>query len=321
MSKCKKRIISLVILLCTVAISLGAFLFIRHYISPSPHFTINDTLPDGQGKKVKVILLGGQSNASGCSSDDYLKQNVSAEQYAAYQNGYDNVYINYFASGTNESHGFVRCAAKQGETGGFFGPELGMAEKLNELYPDETFFIIKWAWGGTNLYEQWRSPSSGGEVGPLYNSFVEYAKHSLEYLTIKGYDVSVEAMCWMQGEADSMEEESTLNYDENLSNFIGDVRAEFSDYASNNGIAFVDAYIADSFFWKHYIKLNQAKQTVADSSPMNVVIDTIAHGLSITEEPVGEPDIAHYDSLSEIKLGHLFAEQCISFFDPFGHRR
>ena len=87
------------------------------------------------------------------------------------------------------------------------------------------------------------------------------------------------------------------------------------------GIAFVDAYIADSFFWKHYIKLNQAKQAVADSSPMNVVIDTIKHGLSITEEPLGEPDIAHYDSLSEIKLGHLFAEQCIPFFDPFGHRR
>lgn len=26
-------------------------------------------------------------------------------------------------------------------------------------------------------------------------------------------------------------------------------------------------------------------------------------------EPLGAPDIPHYDSLSEIKLGHLFAEQ------------
>ena len=75
------------------------------------------------------------------------------------------------------------------------------------------------------------------------------------------------------------------------------------------------AYIADSFFWKHYIQLNQSKQAVADSSPMNTVIDTIAHGLSVVGEPVDEPDIAHYDSLSEIKLGHLFAEACAKFFD------
>jgi hypothetical protein len=320
MTNKKKIIIALAVIVLAVLLGVGVFLNVRYYQKLSKT-GLHDTLPYGFGKKATVIFLAGQSNAAGCSRDEYLQKNVPPEQYEKYENGFDNVYINYFVSGTNESHAFVKCEARQGEWGGFFGPELGLAEKLSETFPDQTFFIIKYAWGGTNLYEQWRSPSSGGEVGPLYNSFVEYAKHSLEYLTIKGYDVSVEAMCWMQGEADSMEEESTLNYDENLSNFIGDVRAEFSDYASNNGIAFVDAYIADSFFWKHYIKLNQAKQTVADSSPMNVVIDTIAHGLSITEEPVGEPDIAHYDSLSEIKLGHLFAEQCISFFDPFGHRR
>ena len=40
-------------------------------------FTINDTLEDGHGKKATVILLGGQSNASGCSLDEYLKMNVS----------------------------------------------------------------------------------------------------------------------------------------------------------------------------------------------------------------------------------------------------
>jgi hypothetical protein len=78
-------------------------------------------------------------------------------------------------------------------------------------------------------------------------------------------------------------------------------------------MAFVDAYIADSFFWKNYIKLNEQKQMVADSSPLNVVIDTISEGLSITKEPEGEPDIAHYDSLSEIKLGHLFAEEISKF--------
>lgn len=320
MKKTKKRVIVLLSVALTLLLGLGTWGIVRHYQKIS-QTGLHDTIPYGFGKKATVIFLAGQSNAAGCSRDEYLQQNVSPEQYEKYEDGFDNVYINYFASATNESHAFVKCEARQGEWGGFFGPELGLAEKLNEEFPDQTFFIIKYAWGGTNLYEQWRSPSAGGTTGPLYQSFVQYAKNSLEYLTVKGYDVSVEAMCWMQGESDSLEEQHAIDYEQNLSCLVSDIRAEFTPYASNNGIAFVDAYIADSYFWKYYIRLNQSKQAVADASPMNVVIDTIEHGLSITEEPVEEPDIAHYDSLSEIKLGHLFAEQCISFFDPFGHRR
>ena len=297
-----------------VLVGVAVFSVVKHYQAIS-QTGLHDTLPYGFGKKATVILLAGQSNAAGCSRDEYLKQNVSEEQYAEYEAGYDNVYINYFASATNESHGFVKCEAGQGEWGGFFGPELGLAEKLNELYPDQTFFIIKYAWGGTNLYEQWLSPSSDGETGPLYNSFVEYVNASLDYLTLKNYDVKVEAMCWMQGESDSLEEDVALAYEENLSRFVSDIREEFADYASDDGIAFVDAYIAATIFWKYYIQLNQSKQAVADSSPMNAVIDTIAHELSVIGEPWDEPDIAHYDSLSEIKLGHLFAEECSKFFD------
>ena len=297
-----------------VLVGVAVFSVVKHYQAIS-QTGLHDTLPYGFGKKATVILLAGQSNAAGCSRDEYLKQNVSEEQYAEYEAGYDNVYINYFASATNESHGFVKCEAGQGEWGGFFGPELGLAEKLNELYPDQTFFIIKYAWGGTNLYEQWLSPSSDGETGPLYNSFVEYVNASLDYLTLKNYDVKVEAMCWMQGESDSLEEDVAIAYEENLSRFVSDIREEFADYASDDGIAFVDAYIAATIFWKYYIQLNQSKQAVADSSPMNAVIDTIAHELSVIGEPRDEPDIAHYDSLSEIKLGHLFAEECSKFFD------
>ena len=268
---------------------------------------LHDTLPYGFGKKARVILLAGQSNAAGCSRDEYLKMNVTPEEYAKYEDGFDNVYINHFASATNVSHAFVKCEARQGEWGGFFGPELGLAEKLSELYPDETFFIVKYAWGGTNLYEQWRSPS-GGNTGPLYQSFVEYVRVSLTYLELKGYDVEIEAMCWMQGESDSIEEDKALEYETNLGNLVEDIRTDFAGYAAEDGIAFVDAYIAATIFWKHYTVINAAKAAVADRSAMNVAIDTVSHGLSVTEEPYDEPDIAHYDSLSEIKLGHLFAE-------------
>ena len=47
---------------------------------------------------------------------------------------------------------------------------------------------------------------------------------------------------------------------------------------------------------------------------MNVVIDTNAQGLRVDQEPDGAPDMAHYDSLSQLKLGNLFAEQVSLFF-------
>ena len=94
MSKAKKIIIAAISATCAILIALGCFFGISYYRKDQITFTVDDTLPDGNGKEATIILLGGQSNASGCSLDEYLKKNVSAEKYEEYQNGYDNVYIN-----------------------------------------------------------------------------------------------------------------------------------------------------------------------------------------------------------------------------------
>ncbi len=313
----KKRIrIGVIIAVCTV-IGFCLVLGIREYIKNEIAFTVAHTLPDGEGRRARVILLGGQSNASGCSLDAYLQKNVSPEQYAQYESGYDNVYINYWVSGgMNASEGFVPCATRQGEAGGCFGPELGMAERLSELYPDDDFFIIKYAWGGTNLYEQWLSPSSKGKTGRLYREFEAYVKASVKYLESNNYDVVIEGMCWMQGESDSFSLEAASNYGEHLSNLIGDVRQEFARYAPEGGIVFIDAYIADNpVFWVYCDIVNDEKQKVAESSAAHAVIDTNAEGLICTEEPEENPDIPHYDSMSQVKLGHLFAERLSDFWE------
>ena len=312
----KRKVFTLILtMILSVVLAFGIFIYMKDDDYDSTH-VIKDTLPDGGGKKATVILLGGQSNASGCSRDEYLRKNTTPEEYAKYEAGYDNVYINYYVSGSNISEEFVKCGACQGENGGFFGPELGIADKLNELYPDRTFFIIKCAWGGTNLYEQWKSPSSFGKTGSLYNTFVSYVNTSLEYLVSKNYDIEIEAMCWMQGESDSVNLDVANNYDKNLKNFISDIRKEFSDYASDDGIAFVDAYICDaSIYWTYADEVNDAKRRVADSSPINAVVDTVAAGLTVSGEPEESPDIAHYDALSELKLGWMFAKEAAKFFD------
>ncbi len=315
MTKKKKLILILAAAVLGVAlIALGVYFGVSAYLDSKISYTVNDTLPDGQGNKVKVIFLGGQSNASGCSLDEYLKRNVTPEKYQEYDQGYDNVYINYFASGTNQSQAFVKCATRQGEHGSCFGPELGLAEKLHELYPDEMFFIIKWAWGGTNLYDQWLSPSSTGKTGTLYKHFIEFAKTSIEYLVSKNYDVEIEGMCWMQGESDSFSVENATDYKVHLSNFIKDVRKKFARYAAPDGIAFIDAAIAQNpVFWVYCDMVNQSKQAVAEESALNILIDTNAEGLICTEEPEEQPDIPHYDSMSQIKLGNLFGEELAKF--------
>ena len=304
-------ILSSVILVCLIA---GAIFYFVNEKNNEISYTVEDFLPDGEGKSAKVILLGGQSNASGCSHTEYLEKNVSSEKFAEYENGYNNVYINYFATGTNQSFGFVKCATNQGEAGGCFGPELGMAERLNQLYPDETFFIIKWAWGGTDLHTKWLSPSSRGKTGELYKHFVAFVSASLEYLEKKNYDIKIEGMCWMQGESDSFSVADGTLYEERLNNLISDLRKTFSTYADDDGIAFIDATIADNpIYWVYCDLVNASKESVADSSPLNILIDTNSEGLTCTEEPEQNPDIAHYDSMSEIKLGHLFIDGLSQF--------
>ena len=316
MSNRRKKMIFIIAAL-VLALGLAVFFIIRANLDNKVSFTVNDTLEDGQGKRATVILLGGQSNASGCSRDDCLKENVSREKYEEYEKGYDNVYINYFATGTNQSNGFVKCATKQGEAGGYFGPELGMAEKLSQEYPDQQFFIIKYAWGGSNLHRQWLSPSSIGKTGELYLNFVAFVEASINYLVSKNYDVKIEGMCWMQGESDSIAKGTAQDYAENLKNLIKDIRKEFSRYSqTGDSIAFADAYIANNpAFWVHYDIVNKAKQEVEKQSAYNVLVDTIENNLICTEEPKEQPDIPHYDSMSQIKLGHLFIEELSPFFD------
>ena len=312
-----KRLILIISVICAVlAIGVGCFFGIRHHLENEITFTVRDTLPDGGGKAATVILLGGQSNASGWSLDAYLEKNVSPEKYAEYQAGYDNVYINYQSGLTNASQEFVKCATLQGELPGSFGPELGLAERLHELYPDRTFFIIKCAWGGTDLFSQWLSPSSKGKTGDLYRQFTAFVKTSVEYLISKNYDIKIEGMCWMQGESDSFSVENSLAYGEHLGNLIKDLRKDLSLYSPADGFAFADAYIAaNPVFWVYYENVNEGKREVARQSPLNVLVDTIAAGLITTEEPEEGPDVPHYDSLSEIKLGHLFAEKLSPFLD------
>jgi hypothetical protein len=55
--------------------------------------------------------------------------------------------------------------------------------------------------------------------------------------------------------------------------------------------------------------MNEYKREYATKAENRRFIDTVAEGLTTKNEPIGCPDIAHYDSDCIIKLGRLFVEE------------
>ena len=279
-------------------------------------------------KRADIIVLSGQSNAVGCSYVECLKTHFTSERIQKLRGGFENVKINYYSHDI-KSGGFVKtafnCSVSDEDT---FGPEVGIAEALDEKYPGKEFFIVKLAFGGVTLYNDFVSPSGdekydktsyasqkedaakalmAGEAfrpGWCYNELVKIVSESIKTLEDQGYSPEIKALCWMQGESDANNEDATVAYAHNYDAFLRDLKACFAEYT--DGCVFVDAGV--STVWERYVRMNEIKRSCAEKRPDCVFIDTIAAGLTTTNEPENEPDIGHYDAYSEIKLGRLFAE-------------
>lgn len=282
-------------------------------INMNTDFPVQDTLPDGEGKPAKVILLLGQSNASGCSINAYLEKAVPAEQYAAYAAGYDNVRINYCIDNHNRSSGgaFVPVDLSCGAGDGFFGPEVGMAEVLSAAFSNETVFILKFTMSGYSLNHHWLY---GFERASIYQAFLPFVSTYMEYLLEKGYAATIDAMCWMQGESDTDEWKSG-RYLQNLTAFVDFLREDLAPFTRAGGFYFIDAGISDGpYCLPGYPAVNAAKEQFAATSPLHVYFSTIDEGLTTLQEPTEAPDYGHYDALSELRLGRMFGERIVKIY-------
>ena len=270
-------------------------------------------LPAGQGQRARVIVLIGQSNATGCSLTSYLQACTSAEQYAEYEAGYDSVRINFclddhkYTSGGAFVHVDLTCAAGEG----CFGPELGMAEVLADAYPDETVFILKYSMSGYSLHHHWLC---AGERGSIYEAFMAFATTYLDALCEAGYDARVGAVCWMQGESDTTDFKAS-KYLANQRAFVSYLRQDLAKYAEDGGIYFIDAGISDSPYCEPaYPEINAAKVQFAAQSELNLYFPTIEAGFTVHHEPEGDPDWGHYDAACELELGRKFGELVVQSY-------
>ena len=274
--------------------------------------------------KIDVVLISGQSNAVGCTHNFYLADTKSIEQFDEYSEGYKDVLISYdcwtkdgfdtgnytYYSQNSSREKFVPVKLGQGNGPSTFGPEIGIAEALHEKYGNK-LFIIKHACGASSLKDEYADKSSLY----MYQIFIKYVKDQMGLLVKQGYLPTIKAFCWMQGEGDSYDKSYYGVYQDNLRLFVSNVRSDLRNLAGDKEIPFIDAGISNASVWPHPDKVNDAKREFAKESENNYFIDTIAAGMHTNLEPE-TADLAHYDSESEILLGHLFAEAFEPFLEP-----
>lgn len=128
------------------------------------------------------------------------------------------------------------------------GPELGFGFGMAEAHPGQKILIVKTAWGGKTLAEDFRPPSSvasadpycqgacPNQVGHFYRVMVEDLHKMLApgaiaamFPDLAGYTPLLSGAIWWQGWNDGCDLNQTAAYETNLVNLVKDVRAEFGN--------------------------------------------------------------------------------------------
>ena len=269
----------------------------------------------------RVIVMAGQSNGAGVGHYEYLEESLDQDKIDEINGGYSNVLMAGFSHDIFYNEFEPVYASKdsaQSQTPGTFGFEVGLADRLSKAFPDETIYIVKYAFGGASLNYDWISPSSDCDMvmlnydpsrgrGWLYTGLEECLTTLLNKLeeTTNTHPV-IEAFMWMQGESDATAEAPFNLYLQSFNNLIDDFKSTFKDYLSYKFKVY-DAGICETSVWNLAKQMNNLKrERCAEFN--DVYIDTVSR-LTTSYEPYGfYTDNAHYDAACYIDLGHMFAD-------------
>jgi hypothetical protein len=186
----------------------------------------------------RVFVLSGQSNMVGCGNAEKLETKPV----------YKNVRL-YVASNGEPSIRTITPLTPDGNTSiqnsNMFGPEIGIAEFLSPMYPNETIIFIKVAWGGTDLYDEWlektrkkQLDAAGNIIGyepyTLYEWFCARVDEALiKLVPPRSRNTYTLAGCiWLQGEADANFEHMATSYSASLTRFAAKIRSRGSKWAN-----------------------------------------------------------------------------------------
>ena len=123
----------------------------------------------------------------------------------------------------------------QGVNPSYIGPELMFAHQMDQYFEDPVL-IIKAAWGGLSLAEDFRPPSAGGTTGPYYIQMLDIVESATvnlatEFPEIDATDFEISGFAWFQGWNDAASEAFLNEYESNLYHLVNDVRTDFGNPA------------------------------------------------------------------------------------------
>lgn len=283
----------------------------------------NDQPVDHQSsdkRKVYVLLLGGQSNAVGWGYHQYLldeKHPLSEPQL--------DILLFHELDGNGYLPDYTLLPLQSGSALSEvkplpnlypeltvapinrFGPELSLGRTVRDRIRDKDskFVIIKWARGGTNLYEQWKADGTENTAsdGIFYKNFQNTVHKGMQAIKVKypDYETKIIGMAWVQGESDAIGNQGT-KYEENLNRFINDVRVTFGNIPFVlNKIApqqIEDTYEQYSQQWE---LVRKAQDKVASSMENVYVTETIGEKYPVAK---GYTELQyHYLSSGLLQIG------------------
>jgi hypothetical protein len=233
----------------------------------------------------KVFLLAGQSNMVGWAYNSNLPQE--------YQSPRPDIQIYWNGTWTYLQPGLAGDSSR-------FGPEIKLCRDIIELRPNEDIVFVKYAVGGTNLWNDWR-PVDGAQ----YINFMNAIDNAL--LSVN--EPEIIGMLWMQGESDAWPIHSTLEhaqeYEQNLTDFIHQVRIDLGV----PDLPFIIGQISQSSVWPWGDIVRQAQVNVSQTVPNTALFDT--NDLSLLS------DNMHYNAGGMITLGARFAGAINALTLPF----
>ena len=110
------------------------------------------------------------------------------------------------------------------------GPEFQLGHLAGEAF-DEPVLLIKTAWGGKSIHNDFRPPSAGGATGEFYTKMLaEYrealAKLGDEFPHLAKCKPELGGFVWFQGWNDMFNDDARNDYQANLVHLINDIRKE-----------------------------------------------------------------------------------------------
>jgi hypothetical protein len=235
----------------------------------------------------RIFLLAGQSNMAGAG--------ITAELTEQYTTSPEHVRL--FEDGEFRDLAYADT----------FGPEIGFAHEIVQVYPDDNIILCKVATGGANLYYDWNPDgmSQGPEDvyrGPLYPKLINAISRLTMLLKDESIEPVITGMLWMQGERDSVFDFMAETYEQNLRAFIACIRRDthVADLQVIVGQICPRVIILDIGKYNHAWRrtVQAAQRAVAEKENGVFLVPT---------DDIPQSDNLHFDTLGLLELGKRYA--------------